>query len=402
MNFNSYAFILGFMPVVVLGYCLLVRTEKPHAIKIWILFASGTFYCANDLPGFLVLLPLVAISFSLARLYLSSANWPAARRTLLIYSGIVINILWLGFFKYTNFLIETVNGVLGTQYGTRSLLLPLGISFLTFQNIQFLLDILSGELKSLRLLDFSVFSSFFPRAVAGPIAKYKEVMPGLDTVNRADVASNIVLGISLFSIGLFKKCFIADGLGIDVSRVFDASPPPEGFSLIVAWTGALACTLQIYFDFSGYSDMAIATARMLGVKLPVNFNSPLKARNITDFWARWHITLTRFLTWNVYVPCVRRLSEWRVKRKLPLLKGSSSRAGAITTLIALPSVATMFVSGIWHGAGWQFVLWGGMHGTLLTVNQTFRLFFNGVRLGGHSLMECPNSFRSLRRSAWWC
>jgi alginate O-acetyltransferase complex protein AlgI len=373
MYFNSYAFILVFMPVVILGYRLLAHTERPDITKLWILLSSGVFYCINDLPGFLILTPLVGLSFLLARLYLSATAWPKTRRALLIYSGVVINVLWLGYFKYTNFFIDTINGVFGTQYPLRSLLLPLGISFLTFQNIQFLLDVLSGEIKSFRFLDYIVFSSFFPRAVAGPIAKYREVMPGLSVVRKSDLPVNIVLGVSLFSIGLFKKCVIADGLNRHVSWLFDTTPPPGGVSLIVAWTGALACTLQIYFDFSGYSDMALAVARILGVKLPVNFNSPLKARSIIEFWGRWHITLTRFLTWNIYVPCVRALTEWRSTRNLPLLEGTDSSAMAIIALVALPTITTMLLSGLWHGAGWQFVLWGGMHGVLLTLNQTFRM-----------------------------
>ena len=373
MYFNSYTFILFFMPVVVLGYCFVLRTGKPDVIKLWVLLASCAFYCINDPAGFVALTPLVVINTLAARKFIQIGKRSDSKRKLLIYAAIVLNISWLAYFKYTNFVIGTVNEVFGSQYPSRNVILPLGISFLVFQNIQFLLDILSGELKSFRLLDFLVFSSFFPRAVAGPIAKYREIMPGLSAVNRSTVPSNIVLGVILFSIGLFKKCFIADGLGTYVSETFDSQLPPEGLSLIDAWIGALACTLQIYFDFSGYSDMAIGTARLLGVKLPTNFNSPLKARNIIEFWNRWHITLTRFLTWNVYVPCVRSITQWRLNRNLPVLAGDQSRTPAIATLVAWPTMATMVISGLWHGAGWQFVFWGSIHGVLLTLNQAYRL-----------------------------
>jgi alginate O-acetyltransferase complex protein AlgI len=233
----------------------------------------------------------------------------------------------------------------------------------------------SGKIRTVRFFDFLLFTLFFPRAVAGPIVHYEEVMPQLTDIVPRELRLNATVGLCLFSIGLFKKAIIADNLAQLVAPTFD---PPAWFSdqpltLLTAWTGALAYTFQLYFDFSGYTDMALGVARMFGVRLPMNFDSPLKASSIVEFWGHWHITLTRFLTDYIYTPIVLRATRARMAKGRPVLRGKRSSLSAITSLIALPTLVTMTVSGFWHGAGWQFVAWGVLHGIYLTINQSWRI-----------------------------
>jgi alginate O-acetyltransferase complex protein AlgI len=374
MAFNSYPFIFGFLPATVAGFWLLARFAGRSAALGWLILASVAFYAYASLIGLAIIVPSIAADYLIARTMMRIHPSGERLRRILFIAGVAGNVLLLGYFKYRNFFLDTVNTVFATHFELTKLLLPLGISFLTFQKIAFLADVQSGQVKVVRFFDFLLFMLFFPRAVAGPIVHYEEVMPQLTGTTLRNIRTNLAVGVCLFSVGIFKKTVIADGVAQFVFATFD---PPTGLSgqplnLPTAWTGVLAYTFQLYFDFSGYSDMALGLARMFGVRLPMNFNSPLKASSIVEFWSRWHITLTRFLTAYIYTPIVLRVTRARMAKGKPVLRGKRSSLLAIAVLIALPTLITMAISGFWHGVGWQFIVWGVLHGIYLTINQGWR------------------------------
>ncbi|NES81878.1 MAG: MBOAT family protein, partial [Moorea sp. SIO2B7] len=249
------------------------------------------------------------------------------------------------------------------------IILPLAISFFTFQQIAYLVDAYRGETKEYNFLSYCLFVSFFPQLIAGPIVHHKEVMSQFadKSIYRFD-PEDMAVGVTIFSMGLFKKVLIADSIAAYATPVFDAAAGGVSIMFLDAWVGALAYTLQLYFDFSGYSDMAIGVARMFGIKLPINFNSPYKAVNISDFWRRWHITLSNFLRDYLYIPL------------------GGNRKGEFRRNFNL--VITMLLGGLWHGAGWNFVFWGGLHGVYLIINHQWRSFRKSI---GHDL----------KKSHWW-
>jgi alginate O-acetyltransferase complex protein AlgI len=374
MLFNSYEYLFGFLPLMVAGYWLAERFASRSVALGWLLLGSIGFYACASLKSLGVLLPSILLDYALASAFLRSKASARVRNTF-IYCGIVANVALLGYFKYRNFFLEEVGWLLRLHASAAPLALPLGISFLTFQKIAFLSDVRSGKVKEITLRDFLQFALFFPRTIAGPIVHYNEVMPQLLQSRPRRFAEDAMVAICLLSIGLFKKCVISDGVTQFVPYAFDPEPAFIGTqpTLVYAWTGVLAYVLELYFDFSGYSDMALGAARLFGVRLPMNFNSPLKATSVVDYWSRWHITLTRFLTWNVYVPLVSRLTHARVASHKEILRGAHSAPGAIAMLLGVPTAITMLISGMWHGTGWHFVVWGLLHGVYLIVNQTWRL-----------------------------
>jgi alginate O-acetyltransferase complex protein AlgI len=340
----------------------------------WLAASSVVFYACASLRSLAVVLPSILLDFAIAKRLLSIAPSRARERAILLGCGIATNVLFLAYFKYHNFFQNAVDSFLGNQDILTAYALPLGISFLTFQKIAFLCDVLAGEIRRITFIDYLLFTSFFPRTVAGPIVHYREIIPQLERARLETMLSDIAVGFCLFSIGLFKKCVISEGVSNLVGSAFDLYIGTGPVPLIDAWIGVLAYTFQLYFDFSGYSDMALGTARMVGIRLPMNFDSPLKATSMVDFWARWHITLTRFLTWYVYIPLVRRFTRARAAKKTSLLRGPSSTPSAFVSLIAAPTGITMLISGAWHGVGWQFVAWGLLHGLCLTINQAWKLW----------------------------
>lgn len=375
MPFNSYEFLFAFLPVTVTGFLVLVKLAKHDVALGWLITASLAFYAFASPKSLIVILPSLLLDYLAAVLLLRTPSGSRIRK-LVFATGVTLNVLVLGYFKYRNFFLETANTVLSTQYLLAQAFLPLGLSFITFQKIAFLADVHSGQVKSVRLLDYLLFALFFPRAIAGPIVHYNEVVPQFSNpVSPARIACNLIVGGSLFSIGLVKKTIIADHMAQFVPRGFDqaAGLVADPVTLLTAWASVLAYTFQLYFDFSGYSDMALGIARLFGVKLPMNFNSPLKSRSMVEFWSRWHITLTRFLTWYIYIPLVRHLTRWRAATRRSVLRGANSRTAAILSLIGVPTLVTMTISGLWHGAGWHYVVWGILHGFYLSVNQTWRL-----------------------------
>jgi len=274
-----------------------------------------------------------------------------SKRSILTF-GIIANIALLGYFKYADFFIENFNLVVGSNIEPLHLLLPLAISFFTFQQIAYLVDSYRKETKEYDFLNYALFVTFFPQLIAGPIVHHKEMMPQFANVrNKIKNYKNIALGIFIFSMGLFKKVVIADTFAKWANAGFDVAPTLNFFE---AWATSLSYTFQLYFDFSGYTDMAIGIALLFNIKLPINFNSPYKALDIQDFWRRWHITLSRFLRDYVYIPL------------------GGNRISNFRTYVNL--LATFIIGGLWHGAGWTFVLWGFLHGMALAIHRLWQSF----------------------------
>jgi alginate O-acetyltransferase complex protein AlgI len=376
MLFNSYEFIFVFLPLAFILFLALGRASRSLALG-WVIISSLVFY-AWWRP---VNVPIIAISllinFGLATLLQRLAEGQPRLRTAVLIVGIAFNVAFLGYFKYTDFALTAMNDVAGTHYVLHHIVLPLGISFITFQKIAFLLDLHAGRIESFRLRDYLLFVLFFPQLIAGPIVHYREMMPQFHQNPCRFDSEGLVVGLTLFCFGLFKKAVLADGIAAYVTPIYD-SAAGSPVTLLQAWFAAIGFTLQLYFDFAGYSEMAGGLARMFGVRLPLNFYSPLQTSSIIDFWSRWHVTLTRFLTAYLYNPMLLWLTRRRYAKGLPGLGGKGAGAGAFLTLVAVPTLLTMFVSGLWHGAGYLFVLWGLVHGVYLIINHAWRKIGPGL------------------------
>jgi D-alanyl-lipoteichoic acid acyltransferase DltB (MBOAT superfamily) len=374
MLFNSYLFIFVFFPVTLLGFLLLGKASRNLALG-WLTLASLVFY------GWWrpLNVPIIGLSFfvnfTVAELLqrLSADTTKSRTRNLVLTVGIVFNVAFLGYFKYTNFALSTINDVAGTDFVLAQVILPLGISFITFQKIAFLVDVHARRIESYTLRDYLLFVLFFPQLIAGPIVHYREMMPQFRNNPCRFDKEDMSVGLTLICFGLFKKVVLADGIAAHVTPIYGLAAGGGSISLFPGWTAAIGFTLQIYFDFAGYSDMAAGLARCFGIRLPLNFYSPLQATSIIDFWSRWHVTLTRFLTAYLYNPLALWLTRRRLGKGLPGLGGGNARVGAFLQLLAAPMLLTMFVSGVWHGAGYVFVLWGLLHGVYLTINHAWRL-----------------------------
>jgi alginate O-acetyltransferase complex protein AlgI len=357
MFFNSHIFIFIFFPITLVGYFTLARFKSLQLPWGWLLFVSFLFYTYANfflLPQFpatpqYILLLILSIfgNYQIGQLIAKSSP-PSPRAKTWLWLGIILNILVLGYYKYSNFLVSTFS----SSWRLEQLILPLGISFYTFNQIAYLVDTYKGEVKtrSQDFLLYSVFVSFFTYITSGPIVRYQEIAPQFTKVrNFIFREKNFALGLVWFCLGLGKKVLIADNLAPGVSQAFSNA---NQLSLLEAWAGALSYTLQLYFDFSGYSDMAVGLGLLLNIKLPINFNSPYKAISISDFWRRWHISLSNFLRDYLYIPL------------------GGSRRGEARRYVNL--LLTMLLGGLWHGAGWTFILWGALHGTYLCINHAWR------------------------------
>jgi alginate O-acetyltransferase complex protein AlgI len=324
----------------------------------------------------LIICPSILINYALAtflmRLNRGEGSSNLSKAVLLL--GIAFNVLFLGFFKYTDFLYGTINDAFGTNLILMHIILPLGISFITFQKIAFLIDVQAGRVKSFTFIEYCTFVLFFPQLIAGPIVHFREMMPQFAAAPCRFDKENFAVALTLLFFGLFKKVILADNIAPLVKQIYEHSASAGGTPLPLAWMAAVGFTLQIYFDFSGYTDMALGLARFFGIKLPPNFNSPLRASSIIDFWLRWHMTLTRFLTAYLYNPLVLWLTRRRLQKKQPGFSVTNPTVGAFVSLLVVPTLTTMFVSGLWHGAGYGFVLWGLIHGIYLAINHGWRAF----------------------------
>jgi len=362
MLFNSFGFIFVFLPITLAVYFLLGRFQRHQVAMAWLVAASLFFYGWWN-PAYLGLL-IGSILFNFAFGTMLARRPGRDGRWLLVF-GVGANLGFLGYFKYSNFFLENISLLTGASYDVGLILLPLGISFITFQKIAYLVDAWQGKTREYNFLHFCLFVSFFPQLIAGPIVHHRDVMPQFARRSlQIFHHENFSVGISIFIIGLLKKVVIADNLALFATPVFAASGDGTMLTFYEAWTGALAYTFQLYFDFSGYSDMAIGLARMFGVKLPLNFHSPYKATSIIDFWRRWHMTLSRFLRDYLYIP----LGGGR--------RGPSRRY--------LNLFLTMLLGGLWHGAGWTFIIWGGLHGLYLLINHAWRGLLSSLGLAGLS------------------
>ncbi len=352
MLFNSYVFIGAFLPVTLLVYALLGRLALDRVAQIWLTAASFFFYGWWN-PAHLPLLFASCTANFLVGRWLAGSGEPHGTRRALVWLGVAGNLALLGYFKYSVFVLENVGALTGIDFALRAVILPLGISFFTFQQIAYLADAANGDAGDYDFVDYCLFVAFFPQLIAGPIVHHREMMGQFEKPVRERLdARAFAMGVTYFAMGLFKKVVIADNISGIADASFAAATVPEVLSGVEAWRGVLAYTLQLYFDFSGYSDMAIGLALMFGVRLPFNFNSPYKAASISDFWRRWHMTLSRFLRDYLYVP----------------LGGNRHGPGRRYANL----VITMVLGGLWHGAGWTFLIWGALHGAYLMVNHAWQ------------------------------
>jgi alginate O-acetyltransferase complex protein AlgI len=375
MLFNSASFIFGFLPVALVGYFALGRLHPQWAI-IWMVLASLFFYAQWNLAFVPILLASIVGNYLIGRkLERSPSRW-------LLLLGVGANLLPIIWFKYAHFVLNTVNEISGAEWSLPAIVLPLAISFYTFQQIAYLVDAHGGQSSEPDLTRYAFSVLFFPQLIAGPIVYIRDLLKQLDDerIFRLD-KRHLAVGLALFTLGLFKKVGLADPLSPLVAEVFVDAATGTVPAFGRAWTATLAYALQLYFDFSGYSDMAIGVALMANIRLPINFWSPYKAPSIIEFWSRWHMTLTRFLTDYVYSPVSLSLTRRRSEKGLPLLRRSSFAMGPFLVLVAVPTLITFLISGLWHGAGWNFVLWGLLHGLMLVVNHAWRALRQTYRIG---------------------
>jgi alginate O-acetyltransferase complex protein AlgI len=372
--FNSYQFLFAFLPITLVGFFALGTVSRMWALR-WIIFVSLLFYAWWRPLNVLLIAPSILINFALARTLQRLSEDERGRRTsrLVLLLGIAFNIAFLGYFKYIDFGRSTINDIFGTNLVLTHIILPLGISFITFQKIAFLVDVHAKRVRQFTLQDYALFVLFFPQLIAGPIVHYREMMPQFNGASCRFNKENFAVGLTLLSFGLFKKVVLADHMATVITPIYNEAASGNEVSLLLAWAAAVGFTLQIYFDFSGYSDMALGLARFFGIRLPQNFYSPLKASSIIDFWLRWHMTLTRFLTAYIYNPLTLWLTRQRAAKGRPGLAGSNTTIGAFIYLLMFPILLTMFVSGLWHGAAYGFVVWGLLNGFYLATNHAWRL-----------------------------
>jgi D-alanyl-lipoteichoic acid acyltransferase DltB (MBOAT superfamily) len=351
MLFSSYTFLFQFLPATVLAFAA-ARRHSPRA-GIMVLAGASLFFYGAWQPVYLLLLIIsIAVNFALGL----RMEDPLRRRAIGTF-GVALNLAVLCYFKYTNFVFDSLNTLTGAPLPFVNIVLPLGISFFTFQQIAYLVDVMRGAKVERDIVSFTLFVSFFPHLIAGPLVHHAEMIPQFKRGRTGRSAVLAARGLAIFAAGLFKKVVIADNLAQFVSPVFAHLDAGGGVTTPWAWLATLAYSLQIYFDFSGYSDMAIGLALLFGIRLPVNFRSPYRAISIIEFWRRWHITLSRFLRDYLYIPLGgNRLGEQR--RYLNLL-------------------VTMLLGGLWHGAGWNFLVWGGLHGLYLCINHLWRAWRGG-------------------------
>ncbi|MBW3503400.1 MBOAT family protein [Pseudomonas sp. NKUCC02_KPG] len=361
--FTSLEFIFAFLPIVFVGFFLLARIAGKEAAAIWLAAASVFFYGYWSTTYIPLLLASIVFNYTIGYIIAKNQEHNRTKAKIALYLGVISNLLLLCYYKYSNFFLSEVARSTGVHMPTLELVLPLGISFFTFTQIAFLVDAWKGKAKEYNFWHYLLFVTWFPHLIAGPILHHSQMMPQFRDPDIYRIRSkNISIGIALFAVGLSKKLLIADPISVYADPVFHAAAAGQAISFMIAWTGAMAYTIQIYFDFSGYSDMAVGLSMLFGIKLPINFNSPYKAQNIIEFWRRWHMTLSHFLRDYLYIPL------------------GGNRNGETRRLINL--ALTMLLGGLWHGANWTFVVWGALHGTYLCINHMFQKLPPVMRLSG--------------------
>ncbi len=352
MLFNSYVFLFVFLPITWILFRFACAKRVTDVAIAVLTVASLVFYSYWNPPFVFLILFSVLFNYSWGR-FIEKDMEKGKSGKIWLYSGVAINLALIGYFKYANFFMSNLAWLGGWSWNPKDIFLPLGISFFTFQQIAYLIDCSKGLAKEHTFTHYALFVTFFPQLIAGPIVRYDQIMPQFAKLRTFCLSyKNIAMGLSLLSLGLFKKVVIADTLSPWVAAVFDSPNPVTFFE---AWGGALCYTFQIYFDFSGYSDMALGLGRLFNIELPLNFDSPYKASSISEFWKRWHISLSTFLRDYLYIPL------------------GGNRKGSLRRYANL--MVTMLLGGLWHGASWNFVVWGGLHGFYLCVNHWFRSLF---------------------------
>ena len=361
MLFNSFIFIFLFLPITLALFFIIGGRGHYKGAMVWLVSASWFFYSWWN-PIYLgLLLSSSFFNYLIGRTF----NYYSVNkllRIILLTFGILANLALLGYFKYANFFVYNLNDLFSTHFHLSTIVLPLAISFFTFQQIAYLVDAYRGITYQYGFWHYCLFVAFFPQLIAGPIVHHHEIFPQFtkNSIYHFNLG-HFAIGITVFFIGLFKKTVIADGMAQYANPIFDAALQNDTvITLFDSWIGALAYTFQIYFDFSGYSDMAIGLAYLFNIRLPLNFYSPYKANNIIDFWRFWHITLSRFLRDYLYIPL------------------GGNRKGYIRRYLNL--LITMLLGGLWHGAGWTFIIWGGLHGIYLIINHTWLAYQQAFNL----------------------
>jgi len=366
MLFSSYEFLLLFLPVTIILFVVCGRLLGKRAAFGSLVVASLVFYVRWNPPYVLLVIASILFNYGTGSLQHGIIQRRGKASKAVLAFGVATNLALLGYFKYANFFVDTVARATGSSWHIEPIVLPLAISFFTFTQIAYLVDVWEGMVCSYSFLDYCFFVLFFPHLIAGPIVRHHEILPQVQESDGRLKFDSLAVGLTVLTIGLFKKVVFADGIAGHATYVFSQATAGVAPDLAAAWGGVLAYACQIYFDFSGYSDIAIGLGCIFGIRMPLNFNSPYKARNMIDFWRRWHMSLSRFLRDYLYI----RLGGNR--------KGVTRR---YTNLMA-----TMLLGGLWHGAGWTFVIWGGLHGTYLLVNHAWGKLTNGQRWAGSRLM----------------
>ena len=370
MLFNSYQFLFVFLPIALIGYEIAGRWNR-RAVVVWLGLASIGFYSYWNPAFVMVLLGSVALNYFAASLIsrripnsVDSKAW--------LWAAIALDLGSLGYFKYLFPFLNGAFSILGSHHAWHNMLLPLGISFFTFTQIAFLVDLQQGIALQQDLSSYVLFVTFFPHLIAGPILHHKDIMPQFQQDRRYRLSlDDFSIGFTWFILGLSKKVLLADYFALSANPAFATG---HYLGVLAAWRGVISYSLQLYFDFSGYSDMALGLARMFSIDFPLNFSSPYKARNIIDFWQRWHITLTQYITAYVYSPLQFRISAQRQEKGLKVSRKAQSTPEGFFHMIAMPMATTMLIAGLWHGAGFQFLLYGLLHGIYLSINHAWRLF----------------------------
>ncbi|MBL4619377.1 MAG: MBOAT family protein [Marinicaulis sp.] len=369
MLFSSLYFLIAFLPLTLIAVFTANKLYGRRPAMVLLLVASFIFYSWNTPVYLFLILGSIIINYTLGLHILKTRS----RNT--VAFGIVFNLALLAWFKYIGLFSQTLNDIANADISIEGVVLPLAISFFTFQQIAYLVDCLKGATKRYGFLEYALFVAFFPQLIAGPIVHHQNVVPQFYSTRFLKFRhEDIVAGLLLLSIGLAKKTLIADGLAPLSDGAFDAAHAGHTISFAAAWLGVFAYSFQIYFDFSGYTDMALGLAYLFGIKLPKNFNSPYKATNIVEFWRRWHITLSTFLRDYLYIPLGgNRLGNFNRYRNL---------------------FVVMLLGGFWHGAAWTFLVWGGLHGGYLCINHIWRRTFDDQKIFG-GLMSTVLTFSAI-------
>ncbi len=341
MIFSTYQFIFAFLPVTFFGYFILNRFQLFSVSKIWLVVCSLYFYAQGSPDFFVFFLASITGNYIIGSSMARMEGNQTIQKKLLLAVGLAGNIGLLGYYKYTDFFIENFNLLTGSDYALKHIVLPIGISFFTFQLIAFLVDSYRGETKQYDLVNYLLFITFFPQLIVGPIIHHGEIVPQFE--NRANLKinyDNVAKGLFLFSIGCAKKILLADPMTTSAQSFFNQVGP--NLDILESWFASIQYTVSYYFDLSGYADMAIGLGWMFNICIPQNFDSPYKARNFQDYWRRWHMTLSRFLSNYIFRSVYRKDCKWRN--------------------YYIATMVTFLVSGFWHGAGWTFVVWGIVNG----------------------------------------